>query len=156
MTFVQDFYPDSYAHCHGCGRHNAHGLHIRTEWIGGEGVCHFTPWPEHIAVPGFVYGGLTACLVDCHSIATAAAAAMTADGLVPCRDETPRFVTGSLQVDYLKPTPMGVELVLRSRATDIGPRKVTVETRVMAGDVEVARGRTLAVRLPTTMASPST
>ena len=77
---IQDQYPDSFAHCYGCGRHNALGLHVRTEWNGSEGVARFQPRPEHIAIPGFVYGGLLASLIDCHAIGTAAAAAMAASG----------------------------------------------------------------------------
>jgi acyl-coenzyme A thioesterase PaaI-like protein len=71
---LQDFYPEQFAHCYGCGRLNPHGLQIKTRWEGEEAVARFLPRPEHIAVPGFVYGGLIASLVDCHSIGTAAAA----------------------------------------------------------------------------------
>jgi hypothetical protein len=28
---LQDLYPDDFAHCYGCGRLNAHGLHVKTE-----------------------------------------------------------------------------------------------------------------------------
>jgi acyl-coenzyme A thioesterase PaaI-like protein len=153
MPFIQDLYPDDTAHCHGCGRLNPQGLHIRSEWRDGETVAHFTPSAHHIALPGYVYGGLLASLVDCHSNAASAAAALDAAGGRLGHDPIPRFVTGSLQVDYLKPTPMGVELVLRSRAEHIGPRKVVVATSVMAGDVEVVRGRVTSVRMPATMAA---
>ncbi|HEX4933883.1 MAG TPA: PaaI family thioesterase [Gemmatimonadaceae bacterium] len=152
MAYLQDLYPEDYSHCHGCGRLNPHGLHIKSAWDDGETVCRFTPGPHHIALPGFVYGGLIASLVDCHSIAAGAAASMAAAGEVPGRDETPRFVTGSLHVDYLKPTPRGVELVLRSRADEVGARKVLVSTSVYAGEVEVARGKVTAVRMPSVMA----
>ena len=151
MTALQDLYPDDYAHCHGCGRLNAHGLHVQSNWHEGTATAHFTPAPHHIAFPGYVYGGLIACLVDCHAMATAAAAAMVAAGEQPGRDPTRRFVTASLQVDYLKPTPMGVELMLLAHATDVRDRKVDVAVRVMAGDLECARGRVTAVRLPAHM-----
>ena len=36
MAFLQDLYPDDYAHCHGCGRLNTHGLHVKSEWHDGE------------------------------------------------------------------------------------------------------------------------
>lgn len=153
MSVLQDHYPDDYAHCYGCGRLNAHGLHVRSDWQDGEAIAHFHPAPHHVAMPGFVYGGLIASLIDCHAMATAAAAYMVAAGEVPGRDATPLFVTGSLHVDYVKPTPMGVELVLRARAVETGERKVVVESTVMAGAVECARGRIVAVRLPTHMAS---
>lgn len=150
-TSLQDLYPDSYAHCHGCGRLNADGLHIRSTWHDGEARASFVPAPHHLSMPGYVYGGLIASLVDCHAMATAAAATMVAAGEVPGRDETRRFVTASLQVDYLKPTPMGVPLTLRAHATEVGERKVLVEVQVSAGDLEVARGRVTAVRLPAHM-----
>src|SRR5437588_9721326 len=105
MHALQDLYPDDFAHCFGCGRLNPRGHHIRAEWQAGEGVGSFTPPPDQIALPGFVYGGLLASLVDCHAMATAAGASMVADGQTPGVDPTPRFVTASLQVDYLRPTP---------------------------------------------------
>lgn len=153
MRALQDLYPDDFAHCYGCGRHNAHGLHIKTVWRDGEGVARFRPEPHHIALPGFVYGGLVASLIDCHAIATAAGAWMEAAGQKPGVDPTPRFVTASLQVEYLKPTPLGPELLIRARATEVGRRKVIVEAEVLAGDVQCARGRVVAVRMPETMAA---
>src|SRR5687767_14529364 len=57
MIALQDLYPDDFAHCYGCGRLNAHGLHVRTEWQEGEGIARYQPASFHIALPGFVYGG---------------------------------------------------------------------------------------------------
>jgi acyl-coenzyme A thioesterase PaaI-like protein len=78
---------------------------------------------------------------------------MEAGGEKPGIDPTPRFVTASLQVDYLRPTPLGPELLLRARATETGTRKVVIEARLFAGDVECARGRVVAVPMPATMRS---
>ncbi len=151
QAYVQDFYPDDFAHCYGCGRLNPAGHHIRTAHEGEEAVARFTPRPEHIALPGFVYGGLIASLVDCHAIATAAAAAERADGKGVGDRPAPRFVTAALHVDYLKPTPLGPELELRARATSIAAKKVVVEVRVHAGGMLTARGEVVAVRMPDTM-----
>src|SRR5512135_1257699 len=151
MTALQDLYPDDFAHCYGCGRLNAHGLHVKSVWHDGECVARFHPAAHHIALPGFVYGGLIAELADCHAMATAAGAAMVSSGATPGCDPTPRFVTASLHVDYLKPTPLGPELVLRARAVDVGERKVVVEMSVFAGDSETARARVVAVRAPASM-----
>lgn len=151
MSALQELYPEDFAHCYGCGRLNTDGLHVRSEWQNGESVARFHPRPYHIALPGFVYGGLIASLADCHAMATAAGAAMVAEGAVPGRDPTPRFVTASLHVDYLKPTPLGPELVLRARPTEVGERKVVVEMSIFAGDTETARARVIAVRAPSTM-----
>ena len=35
-VFVQDHYPDDFAHCYGCGRLNASGYQIKTAWQGDE------------------------------------------------------------------------------------------------------------------------
>lgn len=154
MKPLQDLYPDDYSHCYGCGRLNTHGLHIRSEWHDGECIARFQPAPQHMALPGFTYGGLIASLADCHAIATAAGAAMTAAGLRPGVDATPRFVTASLHVDFLRPTPLGPELVIRARAVEVGARKIVVEESVFAGDVECAKARVVAAPLPASMAAP--
>src|SRR5579862_599408 len=114
---IQDFYPDDFATCYGCGRLNAHGLHVRTAWDGDETVSRFTPRAEHMAMPGFVYGGLIASLIDCHAMGTAAAAAEREAGRDIGEAPAPRFVTASLHVDYLKPTPLGAELEIRAHVS---------------------------------------
>ncbi|HEY7395033.1 MAG TPA: PaaI family thioesterase [Gemmatimonadaceae bacterium] len=151
MTALQDLYPDDFAHCYGCGRLNTHGLHVKSEWSDGIVTARFRPEPFHMALPGFVYGGLIASLADCHAMATAAAASMAAAGAMPGRDPTPRFVTASLQVDFLRPTPLGHELVLTARAVDVGERKVIVELDVSACGVVCAKARVIAVRAPASM-----
>ena len=148
---LQDLYPDDFAHCYGCGRLNTNGLHVKSEWIDGEAIARFRPASHHMALPGFVYGGLIASLADCHAIATAAGASMVAAGATPGRDPTPRFVTASMQVDFLRPTPLGPELLLRACPTDVGPRKVVVEVSLAAEGLECARARVVAVRAPATM-----
>jgi len=145
---IQHHYPESLAHCYGCGTLNEHGLHIETHWDGQVGICRFAPKPHHIAVPGFVYGGLIASLVDCHCIGTAAAAYHAADDDAGASDVLPRFVTGSLHVDYLKPTPLGPELELRAQVKEIKGRKVVVSCGVFAGDTQCARGEVVAVKMP--------
>ena len=152
MPAIQDLYPDEFSHCYGCGRLNHNGLHIRTEWTGSEGTARFQPRPEHLAMPGYVYGGLLASLIDCHGIATAAAAAMQSAGLEPGVSPSPRYVTAALEVQFLKPTPSGVELLLRAQPTDVGERKVIVQVSVSVGGTETVRGRVVAVPLPASMA----
>lgn len=151
---VQDFYPEDFAHCHGCGRLNPHGLQVKTRWEGEETVTRFTPHPEHVAVPGFVYGGLIASLVDCHAMATASAATERAAGRRIGEREAPRFVTGSLHVDYLLPTPLGPELVVRGRVKSVSGRRVMVDVTVAAGADVTARGEVMAVLIPQAMARP--
>lgn len=148
---IQNFYKDDVAICYGCGKHNADGLHIKTFWDGEIGRSTFTPRPEHTAFPGFVYGGLIASLIDCHSIGTAIAAAYDAAGRAPGTDPEITCVTGNLNVSYLKPTPMGVELVLEARIKEMGERKIVVTCSVYAQDVETVHAETVAVRVPSRM-----
>jgi uncharacterized protein (TIGR00369 family) len=148
---IQDYYPDNVAICYGCGRNNPHGLHIQTMWEGSEGVCRFPPEPHHTAFPGYVYGGLIASLIDCHSMGTAIAAAHQGAGLEPSLDSDLTYVTANLNVDYLKPTPAGVELVLRSQVVEMREKKAVITTSVYADGVECARGKVVAVRVPSRM-----
>jgi len=145
---VQDHYPEDYAHCFGCGRRNARGHRLKTYVEGEETVTRFTPGPEHTALPGFVYGGLIASLIDCHATATGAAAALGAAGRRPGEGPSPRFVTASLTVDYLRPTPLGPELEIRGRVRQLGERKAVVEAELRAEGVVTARGKAVVVRLP--------
>lgn len=147
-TAVQDLYPDEFAHCYGCGRLNADGLHVRTIWNDGVGTARFTPRSYHVAVPGYVYGGLLASLVDCHGIGTAAAAAMEARGERPGHGPSPRYVTASLRVEFRAPTPAGPELLLRARPVEVGARKVRVAVEVEADGVVTVEGEVVAVPIP--------
>ena len=145
---IQDYYPDHFSHCYGCGRLNESGLQIKSYWDGEESVCTFHPKPYHIAIPGYVYGGLIASLIDCHSIGTAAAAAYRAEGRAMGTEPRFRFVTASLHVDYLKPTPLGVSLELRSTVKEIKGRKVVVTTNLSAKGEICAKGEVVAVQMP--------
>ena len=151
----QDFYPDDFARCYGCGRLNEHGLHVRSAWEGDESVSRFTPEPHQTAFPGFVYGGLIASLVDCHAMGTAAAAWMRENGQEIGRVPTVRFVTASLKIDYRAPTPLAGQLVLRARTVEIGNRKVVVTVDVEAAGAVTATGLVVAVRMPDDWMAPS-
>ena len=70
---IQDVYPPDYAFCYGCGRSNEHGLRLKSVWTGSEAVARYLPRPWELSVPGYVYGGLVASLIDCHAMASAAA-----------------------------------------------------------------------------------
>lgn len=148
---IQDYYPDDLSYCYGCGRLNEQGHQIKSFWDGDETISHYTPKPYHIAIPGFVYGGLIASLVDCHGTGTAALASYRAEGRQPGSEPPFRFVTASLQVDYLKPTPLNVELELRGKVIEIKARKVVSEITVSANGEITARGRVVAVQMPEKM-----
>jgi uncharacterized protein (TIGR00369 family) len=147
----QDYYSEAFSHCYGCGRLNDHGLQIKSYWDGEEGVAVYQPEPYHIAIPGFVYGGLIASLIDCHGTGTAAAATYKAQGRAMDTEPALRFVTASLKVDFLAPTPLGLPLELRARVAEIGAKKVVVDIQVFADGKICAKGRVIAVKMPDTM-----
>lgn len=147
MTAIQEMYPEDYAHCFGCGRDNTAGHQLKSYAEGAgddEVIARFTPSAHHMSVPGFVYGGLLASLVDCHAMATAAASEIV-DGVAP------RFVTAALRVEYLKPTPLQTELEIRGRVTERSPRKAIVALTVSAAGVITVRAEVVAVRIPKSM-----
>lgn len=148
---IQDLYPDDFAHCFGCGRHNTRGHLLKSFVESDDVVARFTPRAEHTAFPGFVYGGLIASLIDCHAMATAAAASEHAAGRAIGDGPTPRFVTAQLNVSFLKPTPLGGELVLHARVTERSERKAIVEVTISANHVVTARGNVVAVPMPPSM-----
>lgn len=151
----QDFYVGDFAQCYGCGRLNENGLHIRSWWEGDESVCEFEPRPYHTAIPGYVYGGLIASLIDCHSTGTAAGAAYRATGLPLGTGPMPRFVTASLRVDYLRPTPLGGALVVRGQVKEMKGRKVVVASTLSAGGQVCAKGEVVAVQITEDFAARS-
>lgn len=144
----QDYYPDHLSHCYGCGRLNEHGLQIKSYWDGEESVCTIQPQPYHIAIPGYVYGGFIASIIDCHCIGMAAAATYRAEGREMDTGPPLRFVTAALHVDYLRPTPLGVPLEVRGTVKEIKARKVVVTATVSANGEICARGEVVAVKMP--------
>jgi acyl-coenzyme A thioesterase PaaI-like protein len=147
----QDYYPDDMSYCYGCGRLNEQGLQIKSYWDGEESVCIHHPEPQYIAIPGFVYGGLIASLIDCHSTGTAAAAKYRAENLELGTVPEFRFVTASLHVDYLLPTPLGGPIEVRGKVKEIKGRKVVITSRLIAGGKVCARGEVVAVQVPEKM-----
>ena len=144
----QDYYPDDVSHCYGCGSLNEDGLQLKSHWDGDETVAFFTPRPEHTAIPGYVYGGLIASLIDCHGTGTAAAAAYRQEGREMSSEPALRYVTASLKVDYLRPTPMGGTLEIRGMVEEITDKKVVVtETLSVDGKICVT-GKVVAVKMP--------
>ena len=98
MKAIQDHIPHN--HCYGCGPENPEGLQIKSYWDGDETVAVLHPRPYHTAIPGYVYGGLIASLIDCHCVGTAAAALYEAAGREQGSEPQIRCVTASLHVAH--------------------------------------------------------
>ncbi|RFA35655.1 thioesterase [Virgibacillus dokdonensis] len=148
---IQDIYPEDYAWCYGCGRLNEYGLQLKTVWDGEQTVTTYTPRKEHTAIPGFVYGGLLASLIDCHGTGSASMALHKKNGhVIGDGAEPPRFVTASLHVDFLKPTPHGTPLKAIGIVEEIHPKKFKVMTEVYADKICCAKAEVVTVVMPET------
>ena len=148
---IQDEYPDDFAWCFGCGRLNQEGNQFRTGWKEEKTVTYYEPSAKYIAIPGFIYGGLIASLIDCHGTGAAALALHRKNGHEPGDGvDAPRFVTASLRVDYVKPTPQGTLLKAVGEVEEIHPKKWRVTVEVFADDTLCATGEVVAVVMPKT------
>src|SRR5699024_11560791 len=111
----------------------------------------YQPRKEHTAIPGFVYGGLIASLIDCHGTGSASLALHRKNGFEPKDDEEPpRFVTASLHVDFIKPTPQHIPLKAVGTVEEMHPKKWRVKIEVVADDTICAKGEVVAVVMPET------
>ncbi|WP_243291013.1 PaaI family thioesterase [Bacillus sp. FJAT-47783] len=148
---IQDEYSDDFAWCYGCGRLNKEGHHFQTNWEGNQTITIYTPLPEHTAIPGFVYGGVIASLIDCHGTGSAALALHRKNGHeIGDGVEPPRFVTAALNVNFIKPTPQDVPLKAIGSVEEIHPKKWKVQTEVYANETLCATGEVVAVVMPST------
>lgn len=135
--------------CFGCGSKNEKGLKIKSYWDADntQVIMTYTPEEHYIGWPMLVYGGLIGCLIDCHSNWTAMAHHYRAEnrtiGTLPRID----CVTADLGVKYIKPTPIGVPLVLKARIEGEVNRKTRVLCEVYAGDKLTAVGNSVFVRV---------
>src|SRR2546428_11487575 len=102
---VQEYYPNELNYCYGCGQRNDRGLHLRTYLAGDETVATFVPRPYYIAIPGYVYGGLLALLLDCHGPGPAPAGAHPAAGRGTRPGPPLPFFPAPPPVDYMKAPP---------------------------------------------------
>lgn len=148
----QDLYAEPFSHCYGCGRNNPHGHRLKSYWDEtheSSTIAHFTPGTQYSGgVPDHVYGGLIASLLDCHGTASATAFIYRARGREMDEPGTPmRCVTASLKVDFLRPTPLGIELAISATLRAIEGRKVRVDLALCAAGELCARGEMLAVAI---------
>ena len=112
----------------------------------------FSPRSYHTGgIPGYVYGGLIAALIDCHANGTAAAAAYRAEERTMDTQPPLRFVTASLRIDYLRPTPIDSNLELRGNVKEIKGRKTVVTVELSARGQVCARGEVVTVQMPPEM-----
>ena len=147
MTAFQDQIPDN--HCWGCGRDNPDGLHLKSEWEGSEAVAKWTPSPAHAAGPVHVLnGGIIATVLDCHGVCTAIADAYRREDRPIGSDPYIWFATTSMQIDYLRPTPIDAELRSVGTIREADGQRAVVECSLEAAGKVRARAVVASVRVP--------
>src|SRR5574341_1225744 len=138
----------SVAHCHGCGPDNERGLRIKSRWDGEEAVCEWRPEPHHCGGSrDIVNGGISATLIDCHSLNLAIAQAYKSEGRSIGSDPRIGYVTASLQVSYQRPTPIDRTLTLRAKIVKTEGRKSWVSCTLSAAGRVCATGEVLGIRV---------
>ena len=134
-------------HCYGCGADNEKGLRIKSFWDGDEAVCRWHPAAHQCGGRSeSVNGGVIATLIDCHSLNLAVARAYKDEGRAIGSAPRIGYVTGNLNVSYLKPTPIDATLELRARIQKLDGRKAWIECTLAAAGEVCAKGEVLGIR----------
>lgn len=143
----QDEWPSFAANCWGCGRSNEHGLQIKSYWDGNEAVCTWHPKEHHIAFSGILCGGIIATIIDCHCLSTANAAYCKEKGIELESISGDMFITGSVYVKFLRPTPVNKPINLRARIVEMGEKKIKVKCDLYSGKSLCSTGESLAIKI---------
>ena len=135
--------------CFGCGALNALGLQIKSYWHGDLAVCTFQPQAHHMAGPRHILnGGIIGTVIDCHGICTAIADAFKREEREIGTEPLIWYATGSLHIDYKRPTPIDQPVELRARVAEVKPKKTIVRCEALSGGEVCATGEIVAVRVP--------
>lgn len=135
--------------CFGCGPDNHGGLRIRSYWDGADSICTFMPEPHHCAGPTTILnGGIIASIIDCHCVGTAIAQLYRVENRAIGSAPIIWCATGSMTVNYLRPTPIDRPVLLRARIIETKPKKVTLHCSLFSGELECANAQVVAVRVP--------
>jgi hypothetical protein len=132
--------------CFGCGADNTHGMQIKSRLIGDEGIAVWKAEPYHCSYPGFLNGGVAGTLIDCHSAWTAYALECRERGVdVASAQGVPTGWTKTLKIEFLKPTPLEVELTLRAVLEKKVNTSRTIKCSIWAKGQECVRGEVVMI-----------
>jgi acyl-coenzyme A thioesterase PaaI-like protein len=135
-------------HCWGCGSENPEGLHLKSYWYDDVAVAEWSSSSEFMTGPRHVLnGGIIATLLDCHGVCTAVASAYRRENRAIGTEPAILYVTASMTVDYLRPTPIDAVVRLGARLATNEDRMITVECVLEAAGKERARASVRAVRV---------
>ena len=100
--------------CFGCGSKNPDGLHLSPRYEGDKVVVDVAFDTRHEGGPGLVHGGMSAAVMD------------DLIGFVMIAHQNPG-VTANLNVNYLRPIPLGIQLRAEAWMTSFDGRKMFAE-----------------------------
>ena len=144
---IQDQIPDNY--CWGCGADNPDGLHLKSYWDGESSTATFVADTAFAAGPRHVLnGGIIATLLDCFGVCAAIARAYDGEGRAIGSAPEIWHATTALEVEYLRPTPLGEPLDLEGRVSGIEGGTIAVTCSLSAAGKERARAVVRSVRVP--------
>lgn len=135
--------------CYGCGPANPDGLHIKSYWSedGSFVIAQYQPALKYTGWKNLLYGGTIASLIDCHSNWTAMAFMYRAEGREVGTLPIIHCVTGTLNIKYLKPTPITATVQLKSWVEGEITRKARVICEFTANGELTAQGDSIFVRV---------
>jgi len=107
--------------CFVCGVDNPHGLHLQFRVEENAVWVDFTPREEHQGWPGVVHGGIIAALLDEVMGRTSFLLDLWA-------------VTGTMNVRYVRPVPVGQPLTIRAEITSARSRAIETHAVLTLAD----------------------
>lgn len=144
-VYFQNHMPENV--CFGCGVNNPDGLHVKSYWEGEESVCQWSSQEKYHGWENLLNGGILATIIDCHCMGTAMANAYKVENRSLDSDPIYRYATGTLNVKYLKPTPIDQLIELRTVITEVKGKKTVMLCKVFAAGVQTAEAEVIAIRV---------
>jgi acyl-coenzyme A thioesterase PaaI-like protein len=133
--------------CFGCGADNPRGLRLKSFEDGDEVVARWTPGPDQCSYPGYLNGGITATLLDCHAAWAAFADECRTTGKAPEMDPShlPAGWTRAMHIEFIKAIPLADTVELRAHVVKKGRTSRTVTCSLYSGGVECAKAEVVLV-----------
>ena len=127
LSIQESLYPT--LTCFGCGHANPNGFHLRSYRDGDLTVAEFTPRPEHDNGFGFLNGGISTTVLDCHGAAVVMWESAQREWHAEPGAPIP-FITAGFDVRFLRPTPLGPPIRLEAEPVTIDESEIVVASRL--------------------------